>query len=378
MRLMLDQQNIVLRKKMSETSNKIQRLLTPVVQGMQAYHVPDASGYIKLDAMENPYTWDDALKQKWLDVIQSAEINRYPSPSADELRAKISEVMNIPKELDVMLGNGSDEIIQILTMAMATDNASMLSVEPSFVMYKVIADTVGMDFHSVLLNDDFSLNVDAVLSAVKEHQPSLLFFAVPNNPTGNCFSKAELRSIIEVSDGLVIVDEAYIAFTEADMIQLAVDYDNVLIMRTLSKVGLAGLRLGMLIGKRAWIEQFNKIRLPYNINVLTQITALFALEHYDMLLQQAALIKDQRKDLVSQLRAIDGVQVFESQANFVLIRTEADAKVAFGKIKEQGVLVKCLSGGHPLLNNCLRVTVSTEYENGRFISALKNSLSASS
>ena len=369
--------SIVLRKKMSEISNKIKQLLTPVVQGMQSYHVPDASGFIKLDAMENPYTWDDSLKQQWLDVIRSAEINRYPNPAADELRAKISEVMDVPQGLEIMLGNGSDEIIQILTMAMATDDASMLSVEPSFVMYKVIADTVGMDFHSVLLNDDYSLDTPAILAAVKEHQPSLLFFAVPNNPTGNCFSEADLRSIIELSEGLVIIDEAYIAFTDADMLQLAVDYDNVLIMRTLSKVGLAGLRLGMLIGKAAWIEQFNKIRLPYNINVLTQLTALFALEHYGMLLDQAELIKDQRSNLIAALADIEGVQAFESQANFVLIRIESDAKVIFEKLKEQGVLVKCLSGAHPLLNNCLRITVSTVDENKQFISSLKATLKVS-
>lgn len=372
---MLAQQSIGLRIAMSkEINRKIQRLLTPVVQAMHAYHVPEAAGFIKLDAMENPYTWSDTLKQQWLNEIQSAEINRYPSPAADQLRNKIIDVMHIPEELDVMLGNGSDEIIQILALAMATEKASILSVEPSFVMYKVIADTVGMAYHSVQLDSDFSLKMVEVLAAIKIYQPSLLFFAVPNNPTGNCFPETDLRKIIEASEGLVVIDEAYIAFTDTDMLQLAVDYDNVLIMRTLSKVGLAGLRLGMLIGKTAWIEQFNKIRLPYNINVLTQKTALFALEHYAMLIQQASLIKEQRSSLIDELKSIDGVQVFDSQANFVLIRTEQDAKSIFEKLKQQYVLVKCLSGAHPLLHNCLRITVSTPDENNQFILALKKSL----
>ena len=359
---------------MSNIEKNIQRLLTPVVQGMQAYHVPDASGMVKLDAMENPYTWDAEIKSKWLEFIVAAEINRYPDPSADKLRAKITDVMSIPQGLSVMLGNGSDEIIQILCLAMATESASLLSVEPSFVMYRVIADTVGMDYRSVLLDDDFSFNRVAVLEAVKQYQPELLFFAVPNNPTGNCFSEADLRAVIEESEGLVVIDEAYIAFTDADMMQLAVDYDNVLIMRTLSKVGLAGLRLGMLIGKQAWIEQFNKLRLPYNINVLTQLTALFALEHYDMLVGQAEDIKKQRTYLASELNAINGIKVYESQANFILVKTGQDARAIFEKLKQQGILIKCLSGSHPLLENCLRITVSNEEENNRFLDAFRQVL----
>ncbi len=331
---------------MTKLSENIQRLLTPVVQNMQAYHVPPANNMLKLDAMENPYTWDEQLTQQWLKKIQQAEINRYPSPSADELRKKIIEVMDIPQELDLMLGNGSDEIMQILAMAMAVDNASMLAVEPSFVMYKVIADTIGIPYHSVLLNSDFSLDLSATLAAIKQHQPSLIFFAVPNNPTGNCFVEAELRQTIELSQGLVIIDEAYTAFTEIDMLKLAVDYDNVLVMRTFSKVGLAGLRLGMLIGKTAWIEQFNKIRLPYNINILTQITATFALEHYTVLQKQAEKLRLARTTLSHELNLLEGVTVFPSEANFILIRTEKSAQDIFEQLKENGVLIKCLDGGH--------------------------------
>lgn len=359
---------------MSNLDNTIQRLLTPVVQAMQPYHVAPSAGMLKLDAMENPYTWDEALKSQWLELVRNAEINRYPSPSADDLRKKIIEVMNIPDDLDVMLGNGSDEIIQILTMALNIEGSSMFSIEPSFVMYKVIADTVAMDFHSVRLNDDFSLNLTVTLAAIRAHQPNLLFFAVPNNPTGNSFSAGDLVEIIEASTGLVVIDEAYIAFTEGNMLDLASRYDNVVIMRTLSKVGLAGLRLGMLIGKRAWIEQFNKIRLPYNINILTQVTAQFALQHYDVLQMQALSIKVQREILAQQLQALVGVEVFPSQANFLLIRTQKDTKAIHERLKELGVLVKCLAGGHPMLKQCLRITVSTEQENTLFLKAFKQAL----
>lgn len=360
---------------MSDIENNIRRLLTPVVQGMHAYHVPSAAGMLKLDAMENPYQWDADLKAQWLAYINSADINRYPSASADELRQQIRRVMQVPEGLDVMLGNGSDEIIQILAMAMALPDASLFAVEPSFVMYKVVADTVGLAYHSVLLKPDFSLDASATLAAVKKHQPSLLFFAVPNNPTGNGFSRDDLCRVIEAAKGLVIIDEAYIAFTEGDMLDLASRYDNVLVMRTFSKVGLAGLRLGMLIGKTAWIEQFNKIRLPYNINVLTQMTASFALRHYHVLLQQAEAIKQQRVWLASQMQALDGVEVFPSQANFLLVRTRKDARNIFDSLKRSGVLVKCLTGGHPLLDSCLRITVSTPEENALFLQAFRVALS---
>lgn len=356
---------------MSQIETFMQSLLTDTVLSMQAYHVPDAAKMIKLDAMENPHQWSQELKQQWLARLQEAEINRYPNADAKQLRQKISTVMQLPSGLDVMLGNGSDELIQVLAMALNRENASMFAVEPSFVMYKVTANILSMPYFSVPLNADFSLNVEAVLAGIKLHQPALLFFAVPNNPTGNCFSEEQLRAIIEASSGLVIIDEAYIAFTETTMLQLAVDYDNVLIMRTFSKVGLAGLRLGMLIGKAAWIEQFNKIRMPYNVNVLTQLSVEFALDHYDVLLEQAEMLKAQRRVLLQQLVDLPRVTVFPSAANFILLRTEKPAAEIFEALKAQGILIKCLANAHPLLSNCLRITVSTEAENTQFFTAFK-------
>lgn len=355
-------------------SKHVERLIKPIVRKMQPYHVADASGMLKLDAMENPFVWNAELNQQWLDYVRQAQINRYPDPSANQLSAELARVMNIPADLQIMLGNGSDEIIQILAMAMALPNASIFAVEPSFVMYKVVADTVGMAYHSINLQADFSLPVDAILAEIKRVQPSLLFFAVPNNPTGNNFSKEDLTLIINAAEGLVVIDEAYMAFTDSNLLAFASNYDNVVIMRTLSKVGLAGLRLGMLIGKSTWVSEFNKIRLPYNINVLTQMTAFFALQHYDVLLQQTAEIKYQRTLLSANLKACAGVTVFESEANFILVRTQHNAREIFEKLKSQGVLIKCLSGGHPLLDNCLRITVSTAEENQQFLAAFKNAL----
>ena len=359
---------------MSNAEENARRLVKPVVRSMFAYHVPDASGLLKLDAMENPYQWDESVRNAWLEALKDAAINRYPNPAAAPLRERLARVMNLPAGLEIMLGNGSDEIIQILAMALAQNNASILSVDPGFVMYRVIAETVGMDYHGIPLCSDFSLDMPALLDAIHRHQPALLFFAVPNNPTGNSFPEAEIRKVIEASRGLVVIDEAYMAFTNTDFLPLAAEYDNVVVMRTLSKVGLAGLRLGMLIGKAAWIGEFNKIRLPYNINVLTQLTASFALDHYPLLQQQANAIVQQREALFSTLQKMAGVEVFPSEANFLLVRTRCDAKAVFEKMREQGVLVKCLTGGHPLLHNCLRLTVGTAEEDQQMLAALSRAL----
>ena len=359
---------------MSDSQKLMQSLLTDAVQAMSAYKVADASNMLKLDAMENPFSWEGKMRDAWLSVLAEAEINRYPSSSADSLRQKITEVMKLPDGLDVMLGNGSDEIIQLLIMALNRPGASVLAVEPSFVMYKVLADTLGMQYRGVRLTADFNLDMSATLAAITAYKPVLIFLAVPNNPTGNCFSEIELRQIIERSsenNGLVVIDEAYIAFTSTNMMHLILEHTNVLVMRTLSKIGLAGLRLGMLIAAPCWIEQFNKIRMPYNINVLTQLSVSFALDHYEVLQRQAAMLIEQRALLMADLEACDGVEVFSSEANFILLRTQKNAIEIFEGLKAEGILIKNLSGAHPLLENCLRVTVSKSDENARFLTVFK-------
>lgn len=362
-------------KKPAAIPAKLDELIRHEIKALKAYHVPDSEGLVKSDAMENPYSWSEDLKQDWLKIIEQTEINRYPDPSASGVVKGLRRCMGIADEYDMILGNGSDELIQLLAMAVAKPGRVIMAPEPGFVMYKMIATFTGMDYVGVPLNEDFSLDMETMLASISRYQPAVLFLALPNNPTGNVFAREDVVAIIQAAPGLVVLDEAYTAFTETDSLDQLDHYDNVLIMRTVSKMGLAGLRLGMLVGHPAWIAELNKIRLPYNINVLTQATACFALEHYDSLLQQAELIKCNRTVMHQQLSQLQALTVWPSEANFLLVRTEPDqARPVFEALKEAGILVKCLDGSQPALRDCLRLTVGTEDENQQLIQALQKIL----
>lgn len=342
---------------------------------MSAYHVADAEGLIKLDAMENPYTWPDDIKKDWLKKLEDCQLNRYPDPEARQLTRTIKQLNQISDRFDVLLGNGSDEIIQLLLMALP-GNASVLAPSPGFVMYKQLSDCLGLKYLGIpLLPNTFDLDLPAMLTAIKEHQPSIIFLAYPNNPTGNLFSETSIVEVIKAAKGLVVIDEAYAPFANASFISALVEYDNLLVMRTVSKLGLAGLRLGYIIGIPAIVEQLNKIRLPYNINSLTQISADFALANKSLFDEQSKKICAEREIVYQQLNELDGISVYPSAANFILFRTPQNrATEVFLSIKEQGVLIKNLSANGGLLSDCLRVTIGKPEENQLFLSALRNSL----
>lgn len=341
---------------------------------MQAYHVPCAEGLIKLDAMENPYSWPEELNRQWLAEMKSVLINRYPDPGATSLRKKLRLVMQIPDNLSIMLGNGSDELIQILALALARPDRVYLSMEPGFVMYRQISRAVNTNYIAVPLEgDNFDLDRATVISAIKRHQPALVFIAYPNNPTGNLFDKETILDIIRTAPGLVVIDEAYHAFSGETFLDYVNQFDNLLVLRTLSKSGLAGLRLGYLVGKDCWVAELDKIRLPYNINSLSQTTGEFILRHYDLLERQARQICQSRDIVFKELSAMEGIQAWPSQANFVMFRvTGRNADTLFDELLQQGILIKNLHGTQPLLDNCLRVTIGTEQENRIFLDTMRN------
>ena len=352
--------------------NRIQRLIRPEVLALHAYGVADPGDLIKLDAMENPYGWPESVKRAWAEVLVGIDINRYPDAAADDLRQLLHGYMGVPKTMGLMLGNGSDELIQIILMALSTNGAKVLAPVPTFVMYAMTAQFVGMEFVGVALNaEDYSLDRTAMLDAIAEHDPAVVFLAYPNNPTGNLFDRPTIENILEASNGLVVVDEAYHAFAGRSFMNELEKYDNLLVMRTVSKLGLAGLRLGLLAGDRRWLSEFNKVRLPYNINSLTQVSARFVLEQDEFLQRQTANIVQERGRLADALKNLAGVRVWPSNANFILFRTEQrDAGEVFEGLKRAGILIKKLDGSHPLLRNCLRVTVGLTEENDAFLKAL--------
>ncbi len=356
---------------MSTIEKRIAALIRPEIRALEPYHVPDAAGLVKLDAMENPYGWPEEVKARWLEVLRACALNRYPDPQARVLRERLRGALELPPGIDLMLGNGSDELIQIVLLATARPGAVVLAPEPTFVMYRLIATYVGMRYVGVPLGEDFALDLEAMQGALRQHRPAVVFFAYPNNPTGNLFDRTAMEAILREAPGLVVVDEAYHAFCQESFVPLLPRYDNLLVLRTLSKQGLAGLRLGMLAGAPAWLAEFDKLRLPYNVNVLTQASAVFALNERALLDAQAELIREERQRLYSELADIPGVRVWPSRANFLLFRIERrPAAEIHEALRARGILVKNLDPAGGRLAGCLRVTVGTPSENAAFLAAL--------
>lgn len=359
---------------------KVEKFIRPEIRALSAYHVPDPGEMIKLDAMENPYQWPDDLVDQWLEVIRDVELNRYPDPGARALKEHLRDSMDVPAGAEILLGNGSDELIQMIMMAMAGkdklgNGRSVLSVEPGFVMYKMIAIFMDMPYVAISLEDDFSIDESKFLAAIKEHQPAVIFLAYPNNPTSNLFNEQTIRNIIDAAPGVVVVDEAYHAFADKSFMPMLTEYDNLLVMRTVSKMGLAGLRLGLLAGNAEWLNEFDKVRLPYNINILTQASAEFAIKNRHVLDQQTQQICTDREQLFNDLAKIKNITVYPSQANFILVRVaEGKADKIFNALKEQGVLIKNLNPAGGLLKDCLRITVGTVEENSALLKSFKAAL----
>lgn len=345
------------------------QIIRPEILALSAYHVPPAIGMIKLDAMENPYPLPSALRNEIAQLTVDSPFNRYPDASAASLKTALRRALDISDEMDILLGNGSDEIIQIIAMAVAKPGAVLLSVEPAFVMFRMIATYANIQYVGVPLTKDFTLDLEAMLAAIAKHKPAVIFLAYPNNPTGNLFDADTILRIIHATSGIVIIDEAYHAFADASLIDSLAQYPNLLLMRTLSKLGLAGLRLGLLVGRHEWLMHFEKMRLPYNVGIMTQLIAEKVLSHTDVLLEQAEAIKSERTKMYKFLGTIKKIKLFPSDANFILFRIPAASQV-FQKLKQQKILIKNLDGTHPLLENCLRVTVGTPDENAQFCTAL--------
>jgi histidinol-phosphate aminotransferase len=348
-------------------------LVREEILALKAYPVAPATGMVKLDAMENPYRLPEGLRDDVARMVSGLEINRYPDPAAPSLKACLREVFGIPAAAGLLIGNGSDEIIALAAQTLARPGAVMLAPEPSFVMYRMNAVFHRMRYVGVPLEADFTLHLGRMLDAIAEHRPALVFIAYPNNPTGNLFPAEAVEEIIRATPGLVVLDEAYHVFAQRTFMDRLAAFDNLMVMRTVSKLGLAGIRLGYAAAAPAWIDEIDKVRPPYNVSVLTQAVAERVLDHVDVLEKQAAGLREARGALYDRLGDLPGVTAFPSEANFVLVRVP-DADRTHAHLKSRKVLVRNFNGGHPLLANCLRLTVGTPGENELMMAALGESL----
>ena len=354
------------------------------LQDMQAYAVQDAVGMVKLDAMENPHRLSAQLQAQLGARLGAVAVNRYPGKRIDDLKQAIALHTGMPEGYSLMLGNGSDELISLLSMACQLPGACVLAPEPGFVMYAMSAKLQGLTYIPVALRDDFELDEAAMSEAIARHQPAIVYLAYPNNPTANLWDANVMRRLIaQVSayGGWVVLDEAYQPFSSetwlSDIQQDPSANAQVLLMRTLSKFGLAGVRIGYMLGRAEVIQHIDKIRPPYNISVLNAECALFALEHTEVFKQQAADICHERERMLKQLSANPALTVYASQANMFLLRLQGDDDVAtrvFNALKAEKILVKNVSKMHPVLHHCLRITVGTSTENDQLLAALKEVL----
>ena len=363
---------------------RIRRTIRQDVQSMHGYAIQPSAGLVKLDAMENPHRLPPALQRALGERLATVAINRYPGARQADLIAALVAHAQLPAGHKLMPGNGSDELIDLLSVACAVPPSerpdgqapTVLAPLPGFVMYEMSAKLRGLRFVGVPLTREFQLDEAAMLDAIATHRPALTYIAYPNNPTANLWDEAVIGRIVAAigaQQGLVVFDEAYQPFSSRTWMQRMAAHEHVLVLRTMSKFGLAGVRLGYLCGPAALIDEIDKVRPPYNVSVLNCEATLFALEHADEYARQAALLRAERGRLIAALAATPGITVFPSEANMVLVRVP-DSQRTFEGMKSRGVLVKHVAGLHPLLAGCLRLTVGTPEETTLLIDALRASL----
>ena len=347
------------------------------VRAIDAYSVPDSAGLTKLDAMENPFPLPPEVARGLGERLGKVPLNRYPPADPREFKQKLARSIGLPAGMALLLGNGSDELIHLVIQSCAKPGATVLSPWPSFEMYDLASRFDGCRFVGVPLAEDFALERNVLLASIAAHRPAVVFVSWPNNPTGNLFDRATVEAILDAAPGLVVLDEAYLPFAQDTWLPQLARWPNLLVLRTFSKLGLAGIRLGYLCGDPAWIAEFNKVRPPYNVNVLTLAAADFMLDRHALLEQQAAQLRAERERLLARLRALPAVTAFDSAANFILFRLGGGSDAAdrvFAQLKARGILIKNRAHVHPLLAGCLRVTVGTAAENDAFLAALTASL----
>lgn len=351
------------------SSQNVVGLVKPAVRALQAYHVDETPVRIKLDAMENPYPLSPAARRELASGLSRSLLNLYPDPTAKNLKNAISGMWGISPDR-MLLGNGSDELIQAVILAFG---GPVLVPTPTFAMYEITARALSQDVVTVPLTGEFNLDADAVIKKARQTGAKIIFLANPNNPTGNRYSDDAVRRVLREVKAAVVIDEAYYSFSGGSWLPRISSYPNMIILRTLSKIGLAGLRLGLLTAAPDVVAELNKVRLPYNINTLSQAAGIAALKHRNLLDKQIAVLIAERKKMYQALLRTPGVTPFPSETNFLLLWIEKDATKVFQTLKKRGILVKNLDRPGPL-KSCLRVTIGTPAQNKEFLETLKSIL----
>lgn len=349
---------------------KLADLIRAPVKALTPYQVKNFDCPVKLHANENPFRLPEEISAHFQERLKELSLNRYPDSDSQSLKQTLSERLGTPAE-NLVVGNGSDELIQLILQVFCVQESAVAFPDPTFGMYSIIAQGMGLNPRVHPLDEKWDFQADPLLETVKRHDARIIFFSYPNNPTGNCFSKDEIQQVIENFQGIVVVDEAYHDFAKTSFVEQTKDHNNLIILRSLSKIGLAGLRVGYGIADPFVIQQINKVRLPYNSNIISQTFSEIVLKHFAPIQTQIDQIIEERDRVYQALSKINSLTAFPSDANFILFQMEQDAGVVFNRLMERGVLIRDLSG-HPRLKNCLRVTVGAREENDQFLTQINN------
>jgi len=350
-------------------------LIRENIKKLIPYPIEEQTYKIKLDANESPFSIDWVQWSEVMEELRQIPLNRYPDPHAKALRKALSRHLNWPAD-GMILGNGSDELIQYILMVFGDHDRPVYAPHPSFSMYRIIALSMGLEFRKIFLQETFELPISqALIDELSGEPQKILFIPTPNNPTGNAFNRDHVLTLIENTNGMVCIDEAYRDFSAEDgFLDILPKFDNLVILRTLSKIGMAGLRVGILLGNQDAIEAISKVRLPYNLNSISQFLALAVINHHDQILVMIDKIKKNRSWLQNEMKNIKGIRIFPSQANFILFTCEGDADAIYHELLKEGVLIKIFPPEEPW-PALMRVTVGNKNECGMFIRALKKILS---
>ena len=348
-------------------AGSIKSRISGSVSSISAYSVPRIDCSVRLDGNESPYDLEEKEKLALSERLAKLPVNRYPDPEALEVRTSLSRAVDFPVD-GILLGNGSDEIIQMIVEAFGGKNGRVLVPSPTFSMYRLTSLILGRQVTEVELDENFDIDLERTLEAIRTQDPDIVFLATPNNPTGNSFSEEKVLEILEASGGAVVVDEAYCDFSKKSYIPHIDKYENLLVLRTMSKIGFAAARLGMFFAQPQVADEVNKARLPYNINSFSQHVMSFALENPEVVERKISLVLSERERVRASLERIEEIRVYPTDANFFLVRVP-DADFLFEELVRNDILVRRFKG-EGRLADCLRITVGTREENDRLTQAL--------
>lgn len=349
----------------------IQKLIRKDLRSLVPYEPHPYSNVIKLDANENPHSFPAELIEKLFSGIDGEMFNRYPDPLGEELIKKIALISGFEPE-NIILGNGSDELIQLLLQTFGGPGRKAVIPVPTFSMYKIHSQITGTGYIEVPRDASFGIDSEVLLKELADPDATVTFIASPNNPTGNAAPESLIESIVQNAQGLIVIDEAYIDFGGRTCVNLIDKYPNVIIMRTFSKIGLAGLRVGYLIASNQIINELLKVKQPYNVNSFSQFAASMVLDNWPLFKKQIDDIVSERNRLSNEMSGMPGITVHPSEANFILFSAQKRAEDVHRGLLEGGVLVRKNLGNTHGLSECLRVTVGTREENNVFLEKLRS------